>query len=222
MSGIPKGALVVSCQARPDNPLHGADMMAAMARAAAAGGAGGIRANGGADIAAIRRVVDLPLIGIVKRESPETDVIITPDLDAATEAVTAGADIVALDATLRPRPGTTAAQLIAAVRTLGPLVMADVAAVAEGEAAAAAGATYVATTLSGYTGGAVPEDPDIDLVAALAARLDVPIVAEGRYATPEHVRAAFAAGAHAVVIGTAITDPRAITRRFLAACPPLE
>ena len=103
---IPRGALVVSCQARADNPLHGSSYMAAMARAAAQGGAGGIRANGPGDIAAIRAVLDLPIIGLFKRDDPGFAVSITPDFAAAEAVVAAGADIVAIDATGRPRPVT--------------------------------------------------------------------------------------------------------------------
>ncbi|NNG03380.1 MAG: hypothetical protein HKM95_04685, partial [Inquilinus sp.] len=128
---------------------------------------------------------------------------------------------VALDATFRPRRGPPPAELIALVRDeLGLAVLADVATEAEGLAAAEAGADYVATTLSGYTGDSTPgPEPDIDLVARLAGRLAVPVIAEGRLWTPEQAAAAFAAGAHAVVVGTAITNPREIARRFAAACP---
>jgi len=221
---IPKGALVVSCQARADNPLHGPDFMAAMARAAEQGGAAAIRANGAADIAAIRRVTALPLIGLVKRWHDGESVYITPDHEAAREAVEAGADIVALDATDRPRAGPPSGELIAFVRdVLGRAVLADIATEAEAVAAAEAGADYVATTLSGYTDNSpTGPDPDIDLVRRLSQRLTVPVVAEGRLRTPGHVGAAFAAGAHAVVVGTAITNPREITRGFAAACPAGE
>ena len=218
---IPKGALVVSCQARADNPLHGPGFMAAMARAAEQGGAAAIRANGAADIAAIRRVTALPLIGLVKRWRDGESVYITPDREAAREAVEAGADIVALDATDRPRAGPPPGELIGFVRNaLGRAVLADIATESEAAAAARAGADYVATTLSGYTGTSpAGPGPDIDLVRRLSRQLTVPVVAEGRYGTPEQVGAAFAAGAHAVVVGTAITNPRELTRAFAAACP---
>lgn len=218
---IPLGALIVSCQARADNPLHGADFMAAMARAAEQGGAGTIRANGGADIAAIRRVTDLPLIGLVKRWRDGESVTITPDEAAAREAAEAGADIIALDATARPRLGPPPSDLIRYIKgEFGKAVLADVATEAEAEGAVAAGADYVATTLSGYTDDSpVGPEPNIALVRRLATFLPVPVLAEGRYGTPDQVRAAFAAGAHGVVVGTAITNPREITRAFAAACP---
>ena len=135
----------------------------------------------------------------------------------------AGADLVAVDGTARPRSAgaaATPAELIAQVRAAHPdlPVMADVAELAEGVSAAAAGADIVATTLSGYTGPPPPPaGPDLVLVEALVASQPRPVIAEGRYATPEEVRAAFAAGAHAVVVGTAITDTLALARRFVAA-----
>lgn len=215
---FPAGSLLVSCQARPDNPLHGPTPMSLMAAAAAAGGALGIRADGPADVAAIRSTVDLPIIGINKVGDPG-GVYITPTFEAATAVVEAGASMVAIDGTARPRPdGGTLAELISRIRTeLGVPVMADVDNVVAGLAARQAGADVVATTLSGYTGGPVPDGPDVDLVAALVDRLDCPVLAEGRYRTPEHVRAAISAGAYAVIVGTAVTNPMAITSLLLKA-----
>lgn len=216
---FPYGSLVVSCQARPDNPMHGPDTMALMARAAQAGGATGIRANGAADVAAIHRAVDLPIIGIDKRGDPG-GVYITPTVEAAAAVVVSGAVLVAIDGTGRARPdGQTLADHIAGIHDrLGVQVMADVDTLAAGEAARGAGADLVASTLSGYLPGTVAGDgPDVELVASLAAQLDCPVVAEGRYWTREHVRAALDAGAYAVVVGTAVTNPAAITRRLAEA-----
>jgi N-acylglucosamine-6-phosphate 2-epimerase len=208
------GSLVVSCQALPSSPFHGPAGMTLMARAAALGGAAGIRANGAADIAAIHAAVDLPIIGISKTGDPD-GVYITPTFAAAAPLVEAGAAIVGLDATLRPR-SEPLPELIARIHDeLGVPVLADVDSLTAGVAAAAAGADLVATTLSGYTGGAVPEGPDVDLVRSLAVELDRPVVAEGRYVLPADVSAAFEAGAAAVVVGTAITNPTAITRRLV-------
>ncbi len=218
---IPAGALVVSCQAREDNPLHGPAFMAAMARAAEQGGAGAIRANGPSDIAAIRAAVDLPVVGILKRFADGVPVYITPSFADAEAVAKAGADIVAVDATARDRGGETLAGLIGAIRgRLGLPVFADVATLEEGLAAEAMGATYVATTLAGYTGSApVARDagPDFALLEALVAACRVPVVAEGRFDTPDLAARALALGAHAVVVGTMITNPREISRRFAAA-----
>lgn len=216
-----RGGLVVSAQAPPGSPLGAPEHMAAMASAAAAGGARAIRAEGAADVRAIKTAVGLPVIGLRKRELAGTPVYITPELRDAGEIATAGADAIALDATLRPRAGgLTAADFIARLRTEVALpLLADVDGFEAGVAAREAGADAVATTLSGYTGGSVPDGPDLELVHRLAAELDCPVLAEGRYASPDAVRAAFEAGAHAVVVGTAITDPLTLTRRFAAATP---
>ncbi|WP_349237207.1 putative N-acetylmannosamine-6-phosphate 2-epimerase [Bosea sp. ASV33] len=215
---IPPRSLAVSCQARADNPLHGPAFMAAMAQAAEQGGALALRANGPADIAAIRAVSRLPIIGILKRWDDRFPVYITPDFASAEAIAAAGADIIALDATDRPRDGEPLDRLIARIRDeLGKPVFADCATLEDGVRAAALGASYIATTLSGYT----PETearkalgPDIALIEALAKTVSVPIIAEGRVEQPEQLELAFAAGAHAVVVGTAITNPREITRRF--------
>jgi N-acylglucosamine-6-phosphate 2-epimerase len=215
MLPFPARSLIVSCQAGAESALHGPAPMAAMAVEAARGGARGIRANGPADVAAIRAAVDLTIIGIHEL-GDRAGVFITPSVDAAGEVVKAGAAVVALDGTRRLRPdGSTLADQIAAVHDrYGVPVMADVDDFAAGVAARDAGADIVATTLSGYTGGPVPAGPDLDLVARLVAAVDCPVIAEGRLVTPEDARAALDAGAYAVVVGTAITNPAAITRRF--------
>jgi N-acylglucosamine-6-phosphate 2-epimerase len=192
--------------------------MALMAQAAEAGGAGAIRANGPDDIAAIRAVTDLPIVGLHKVGDP-AGVFITPTYESAAGVVAAGADLVALDATLRPRPdGQRLEQQIARIHDeLGVPVMADVDSLEAGLAARGVGADVVATTLSGYTNGRTPTGPDIELVRQLAAQLDCPVVAEGRIRTPENVRAACDAGAFAVVVGTAITNPMDLTARLAGA-----
>ncbi len=222
MRSIPRGRLVVSCQAREDNPLHGPAFMRAMALAAVQGGAGGIRAEGVADIAAIRAALDLPLIGLLKRWDARFEVYITPGFADAAAIVAAGSDVVALDATAGTRDGEPVPVLIARIKAeLGVAVMADIATLEEGLAAESAGADYVGTTLSGYTPATkhLHDGPDLELVSALAARCRVPVIAEGRYDRPALVAEAFARGAHAVVVGTAITNPREITRGFAAAAP---
>ena len=215
---IPPRSLAVSCQARADNPLHGPAFMAAMALAAEQGGALALRANGPADIGAVRAISRLPIIGILKRWDDRFPVYITPDFASAVAIAEAGADIIALDATARPRDGEPLERLIGRIRNeLGKPIFADCATLEDGVRAAALGASYIATTLSGYT----PETearkalgPDIALIEALARAVSVPIVAEGRFEQPEQLETAFAAGAHSVVVGTAITNPREITRRF--------
>jgi N-acylglucosamine-6-phosphate 2-epimerase len=190
--------------------------MIAMARAAAAGGAVGIRAEGPADVRAISANLALPLIGLWK--IGHDGVYITPTVPDAVTIADAGATIVAADATGRPRPGNgTFADIVTALHDRGTLVMADVATVDEGLAAEQAGADVVSTTLAGYTGDIPGIGPALDLVADLASRLTVPLIAEGRIHTPAQARQALAAGAWAVVVGTAITAPAWITKQFAQA-----
>jgi N-acylglucosamine-6-phosphate 2-epimerase len=213
------GSIIVSCQARPESPLHGPAFMSAMAKAAELGGAGAIRANGPTDVAAIKKEIRVPVIGINKIDRHSHPVYITPTFEAAREVAEAGADLVATDGTLRARPdGQSLRTLIARVHDeLDVPVMADVDRVEAGIAAQESGADIVATTLSGYTNGSnPPEPPDLELVECLAREISCPVVAEGRYWTRDQVRAAFDAGAYAVVIGTAVTNPTQITKRFAA------
>ena len=217
-----RGGLVVSVQAAAGSPLAAPEHLAAIARAVVAGGAVGIRTEGVETIRAIRAAVDVPVIGLIKRRAPGTEVYITPEIADAVAVVEAGADLVAVDATERPRPdGTSGPGFVAAANEeLSGRVVADVDDASAGRAAAEAGAAAVATTLSGYTGTEDPDGPDTALVAELSQEIAIPLLAEGRYSTPEQVWAALGAGAFAVVVGTAITDPEALTRR-LATAPPL-
>lgn len=211
------GRLVVSVQAQAGEPLHGPEHMAAMARAAALGGAAALRCESPADIKAIRRAVDLPLIGLWKQG--ESGVVITPTRAAAKAVAEAGADAIAIDATARPRPEPLA-ELIRYIHTvLGLPVLADVSTVEEGVQAGLLGADAVAPTLAGYTGGPVPEAPAWDVLTGLVAQAPVPVWMEGRLWTPEQVQEAFKRGARTVVVGSAITRPQLIARRFASACP---
>ncbi|MER7892028.1 putative N-acetylmannosamine-6-phosphate 2-epimerase [Micromonospora sp. NPDC094482] len=215
------GGLVVSCQPLPDDPddpMRDPYVQARVAAAVVRGGAVAVRANGPADIRAIRAAVEVPVIGLYKHGS--ADVFITPTAAHAVEVALAGAEIVAVDATHRPRPdGRSFADTVRALRDrTAALVLADVATVAEGVAAVEAGADAVATTLAGYTPARPRSDgPDLALVDRLAATVPVPVIAEGRYRDAEQIRQAFAAGAHAVVMGNAITSPLWLTRRLVAA-----
>jgi N-acylglucosamine-6-phosphate 2-epimerase len=212
-----RGGLIVSCQALEDEPLHGADIMARMAVAAQQGGAVGIRANSPPDIQAIRAAVPLPLIGIYK--DGDTGVYITPTFRHAQAVAEAGADIIALDATARPRPdGTSLSDIIQRIHIeLGKPVLADISTPEEAEAAQAAGADMVATTLAGYTPYSPRQDgPDYQLITDLVGRMQVPVIAEGRISTPEEALRALRCGALAVVVGGAITRPQTITARFVS------
>jgi N-acylglucosamine-6-phosphate 2-epimerase len=210
-----RGRLIVSCQAYPGEPLRDPGTMARVAQSAVIGGAAAIRAQGLDDIALISRSVDVPLIGLVKVGS--VGVFITPTRVSALAVAAAGAGIVALDATRRPRPGGESLKdIVAAVHgETGALVLGDVGSIEDAEHAVAAGVDAVATTLAGYTEDR-PSDggPDIALVAELVGILGVPVIAEGRIHTPLEARRAMDAGAHAVIVGTAITHPASITSWF--------
>lgn len=213
--------LIVSCQASASDIIYGSDAMAAMAAAAQAGGAVGIRANGASDIAAIRASVSLPILGIFKQDLPGLGIRITPDLEAARVVVRAGADIVAVDATKRNalEGRLPSADLIRQIkRNLNVPVMADIATFEEGVAAAEAGADIVATTLSGYT-DYTPHMrlPDFDLVSRLAQAVQVPVIAEGRIASVEHALEMFRRGVYAIVIGSMVTRPKWITQQYVEA-----
>jgi N-acylglucosamine-6-phosphate 2-epimerase len=213
-----RGQLIVSCQALAHEPMYGAEIMARMALAAVEGGAAAIRANTPVDIAAIRKVVTLPIIGLYKEDMPGYPVYITPALRHALEVAEAGADVIAIDATARPRPEPgTLADFIERIHQQTRLpVLADISTLAEGVAAAAAGADLVSTTMSGYTAESrAQRDPDLELVGELSRAVDVPVLAEGRYRTPQQASDALAVGALAVVVGGAITRPQEITRYFV-------
>lgn len=218
-----RGQLIVSCQAGPDEPLHGPAFMAAMARAAAQGGAAALRANGPQDIAAIAAAVTLPIIGIFKQKQAGYEVFITPTFDTARQVAQAGARLIALDGTRRPRPGNEPLrELVARIHTeLGVPVMADISCLDDAEAAEAAGADLLGTTLAGYTAHGRPAipGPDLDLIRDLVAATHTPVVAEGRFVEPGQAAQALRLGAYAVVVGGAITRPQEITRRFVAQLP---
>ncbi len=214
-----RGGLIVSCQALPEEPLHSSYIMGRMAVAAMEGGACGIRANSPEDIKEIRGVVDLPVIGLHKVVYPDSPVYITPTMDEVDGLMEAGCDIIALDATARPRPqGVTLEQFFAAVRKKYPdqLFMADTSCFEEGLEAQRLGFDLVGTTMSGYTDYTKGRSlPDYELMSRYVKELRIPVIAEGGIWEIDQLSQARAAGVWACVIGTAITRPRDITRRFV-------
>ncbi|WP_245799193.1 N-acetylmannosamine-6-phosphate 2-epimerase [Virgibacillus siamensis] len=211
--------LIVSCQALEDEPLHSSYIMSKMALAAKAGGAVGVRANGGPDIKKIKEEIDLPVIGLVKRNYKNSQVYITPTLKEVKEIVAAGADIIAMDATDRIRPGDhTLEELYAEIRKRFPklTLMADISTYDEGYSAYQLGFDIVATTLSGNTleTNHHPK-PNLQLVDEMVNRFDIPVIAEGGIWEPADLQTAFNDGAFACIIGSAITRPQEITKRFV-------
>ncbi|WP_284645206.1 N-acetylmannosamine-6-phosphate 2-epimerase [Paenibacillus silviterrae] len=215
---LPKNGLIVSCQALEHEPLHGGDTMAKMARAAVQSGAIGIRTNGIDDIIKIKQEVDVPVIGLIKRDIPGSDIFITPTLEEVKAIVSAGADIVALDITDRENRLEQVVPLIEYAHFHGVSVMADISTFEEGIAAERLGVDLIGTTLSGYTPySPQQEEPDFELLARLCQSVRIPVVAEGRIWTPEDAAKAMAAGAGYVVVGSAITRPQLMTARYVKA-----
>ena len=212
-----RGGLVVSCQAYPGEPMRHPMIMAAVAEAALAGGAVGIRAEGLDDLGLIRARTSAPLIGLLKIAG--APVSITPTMAAAEQVAAVGTDLVALDGTIRARPdGRSLAESIAAIHAAGRLAMADCGSLEDAEHSVAAGADCVSTTLAGYTPSRPStEGPDLELLGTLVSRIEVPVIAEGRIGTPAEAVRCLAAGAYAVVVGSAITHPTRITGTFVAA-----
>ena len=215
-----RGGVLISCQALPHEPLHGAANMALMAIAAKQGGAVGIRSNSAVDVRAIKDATALPVIGLKKIGYADSDIYITPTLDDILEIADAGADCVAFDCTHRARPfGQSLEDLVRAVRArTDVLLMADISTYEEGIFAERLGIDLVSTTLSGYTPySPQAEAPDFDLMRRLAADLRIPVCAEGRIWTREQAVEAKHTGVFALIIGSSVTRPQDITRRFIEA-----
>jgi len=211
-----KGKLIVSCQALPDEPLHSSFIMGRMALAAKEGGAKAIRAQSSVDIQEIKKVTNLPVIGLVKRNYADSPIYITPTMAEVEELLSTECEMIALDMTDRLRPaGEKVENLLARIHEAGRLVLADISTYEEGLMAAKLGADAISTTLSGYTPYS-PQltGPDVDLVARLSKELAIPVFAEGRINVPEDVSRVMAAGAYAPIVGSAITRPQLITAKF--------
>ena len=216
-----KGHLIVSCQALDYEPLHSPFIMGRMAIAANEGGAAGIRANTPEDVAEIKRVVDLPVIGLYEKEYPDSEVFITPTMEEIDAMVSCGSDIIAMDATARIHPnGLTTDDLFALAKKAYPdqVFMADCATFEECVHAQNIGFDIVGTTLRSYTeytkGVRIP---DFELFRQLKKGMSIPFIAEGGIWDPEEARLAIECGAFAVVVGSAITRPQLITRRYARA-----
>lgn len=223
-----KGGLIVSCQALEHEPLYTKEggVMPLMAKAAAQSGAVGIRANTVRDITQIKAVVDLPVIGIIKKDYPGTPMYITVTMAEVDALVECGVDILAVQGTSALRPdGSTAADFIRQIKAQYPqqLVMADIATLEEAMACAEAGADFVGTTMRGYT----PETKGIDdidfaFITELTQKCPAKVIAEGHIHSPEQAVQALQAGAFALVVGGAITRPAEITARFTGAIRAME
>ncbi len=216
-----KGGLIVSCQALQTEPLHSSYIMARMAFAAKEGGAAGIRANTPEDIAEIRKQVDLPIIGLYKAEYPDSEVYITPTMREIDALMEVRPDVIAMDATDRIRPdGMQLESFIERARAEYPdmLFMADCSCYEDALRAQELGFDLAGTTLRGYTpatkGIAIP---DYEMLHQMTHQLTIPVIAEGGIWEVDDLKKVFTEPVLAAVIGTAITRPREITRRFVQA-----
>lgn len=215
--------LIVSCQALPDEPLHSDFIMARMAVAAKEGGASGIRANSVVDIVAIQKAVDLPIIGIIKRDYEGADVYITATMKEVDELMTVRPDIIAIDATTSTRPnGESLKEFFQKVKEKYPdqLWMADCSTIDEMLVADQLGFDFIGTTLVGYTKqsqGDKIESNDFEIIRKALSKLSHPLIAEGNIDTPDKVHRVLELGAYSVVVGSAITRPQLITKKFVEA-----
>ncbi|MCA0997108.1 N-acetylmannosamine-6-phosphate 2-epimerase [Alloyangia pacifica] len=210
-----RNRLIASCQPVDDGPMDRPEIVAAMAQAAVNGGAAALRIEGIDNLRAARRATDAPIIGIVKRDLDASPVRITPLVADVEALIDAGADIVAVDATTRPRPAPLET-LLAVIKDGGKLAMADCSSIEDARRAKAMGFDMLGSTLSGYLGGPVPEAPDFDLLREMRA-LGGFIVAEGRYNSPALAADAMRAGADCVTVGSALTRLEHVTGWFSAA-----
>ena len=218
-----KGKLIVSCQALPNEPLHSPFIMGRMALAAKIGGASGIRANTKEDIAEIQTQVDLPIIGIVKRDYEDSEIYITPTMKEIDELMEVKPEIIAMDATISTRPeGKTLDEFFHKVKKKYPeqLFMADCSTIEEALYADELGFDFIGTTMVGYTKqseGDKIEENDLEILREIVSKVNHKVIAEGNINTPEKARRVLKLGAYSVVVDSIITRPQLITKSFVEA-----
>ncbi|MBC1513669.1 N-acetylmannosamine-6-phosphate 2-epimerase [Listeria booriae] len=214
-----KGQLIVSCQALEGEPLHSSMIMARMALAAKEGGAKGIRANSPEDIQAIKGLVDLPIIGIWKRDYEGSNVYITATQYEVKALLETDAEIIALDATKQKRPNDEKlSDLLSLIHQHNRLAMADISTLEEAIEADRLGFDLISTTLAGYTSySKVTTEPDFELLENIVKNVSAPVIMEGHTSKPEHVTEALKKGAFATVVGSIITRPKLIAERYVNA-----
>jgi N-acylglucosamine-6-phosphate 2-epimerase len=213
-----KGRLIVSCQALPEEPLHSPFIMGRMALAAKQGGAAGIRAQGVEDILEIMKVIDLPVIGIIKRNYDDSDIYITPTKKEVEELLQTQCQMIAIDATNRKRPNDEDMKvLLDLIHQGNRLAMADISTYEEALNAEKLGFDVISTTLCGYTSYSPNyEGPNLELIGQLVQDLHIPVIAEGKINHPDDLKAVLNTGAYSAVVGGAITRPQLITKKFVS------
>lgn len=212
--------IIISVQAMPNEPLYKEEVLTAMMKSVVNGGAKGLRLAGARDVKNAKKLFDIPIIGLTKPDKLPDNckevVYITPTLKEVNELIEADADIIATDATQRPRPKESLDEIIKYIKQHNKLAMADISTFEEGAKARELGFDIISTTLSGYTQNSRQDiiGPDFELLEQLTKELDCPVILEGRIWEPKEVDKAFELGAHSVVIGSAVTRPQLITKRF--------
>jgi N-acylglucosamine-6-phosphate 2-epimerase len=215
-----KNQVIISVQAMPNEPLYDETALTAMMKSVVNGGAAGLRLAGARDVKNAKKLFDIPIIGLTKPNKLPDNwkeiVYITPSLKEVKELIEANADIIATDATKRPRPKETLKEILQYIKENNKLAMADISTFEEGISAREMGFDIISTTLSGYTIHSRQDikGPDFELLEKLTKELDCPIILEGRIWEPKEVTKAFNLGAYSVVIGSAVTRPQLITKRF--------
>lgn len=214
-----RGGLIISCQPEGQESFYTQSFTCGMAAAAELGGAVALRLNSPETVRAVRAQTRLPIIGLWKQVHKGSDVYITPTLAAAEAILEAGADMIALDATQRCRPDSESlVTIVSALKSRGMQLMADISTLEEALWAQELGFDCMGTTLAGYTPySRQASGPDFELLQVLVREVSCPIILEGRIWTPEEARQGFVMGAHAVVVGSAITRPQLIAQRFVDA-----
>ena len=218
-----KGKLIVSCQALPHEPLHSSFIMGRMALAAKEGGAFGIRANTKEDIKEIQSQVDLPIIGIVKRDYEDSGVYITPTMKEIDELMEVKPEIIAVDATGAVRPGGLSLDdFFHQIKEKYPdqLLMADCSTVEEALHADELGFDFIGTTMVGYTEQSKNdkiEANDFEIIRQILEKAKNKVIAEGNINTPEKAKRVVELGVFSVVVGSIITRPQLITKSFAEA-----
>ncbi|MGN1125284.1 MAG: N-acetylmannosamine-6-phosphate 2-epimerase [Candidatus Gastranaerophilaceae bacterium] len=216
-----KHKVIVSCQAMPNEPLYKEECMVSMMKSVLNGGAGGLRVAGVRDVKNAKKITNLPVIGLTKPDEIPANwkeiVYITPSLKHVGFLIKAGADIIAFDGTSRKHENCTVDEIIKLIKINKRLSMADISTVEEGINCEKLGVDIISTTLAGYTqfSPLKNDEPDFALLEELVKKVKVPVILEGRIWTPDEVDKAFKLGAHSVVIGSAITRPQLITKRFV-------
>jgi len=218
-----KNKIIVSVQAMPAEPLYKEECISAMMQSVVTGGASGLRVAGVRDVKNAKKLFDIPVIGITKPDKLPDNwqevVYITPSVEDAKALIEAGADIIAFDGTSRLHDESSIEDIISIIKTNNRLAMADIATFEEGLNCEKLGVDILSTTLSGYTLESIKdsetEEPDFELLEKLVKTTKLPVILEGKVWEPSQVKKAFELGAHCVVIGSAITRPQLITKRFV-------